>query len=122
MDSEYGLPHPGIQFRNERLDYANKKPAIAYADGRLDRGIKRVVEALQGEGIDTYESCEGGTGHTYPYPAVRFRGTYGDGFKALAVAYDFGFPVKRLNRFWRILDGEPEGPDWELELYRPVLD
>ena len=81
----------GTTARNQRLDYLGKKPCTEYEPGELDRGIKRVVRRLQAEGIATYESCEGGEGHTYPRPAVRFHGEFAEGFRALAVAITYGF-------------------------------
>ena len=84
----------------------------------LDEGIRRWVNLLQSHDILTYESCEGGEGHSYAEPAIRFHGSYADGFKALAIAQEHGLPVKRLNRMWEVVDGEPTGPDWELVFWR----
>ena len=39
------------------------------APGRLDRGIRK-VERLQNCGIETFESCEGGSDHAYPSASV----------------------------------------------------
>jgi hypothetical protein len=87
----------------ERFDYEN-----------LDPGIRRAVEVLRAAGVETFESCEGGKGHIYPEPSVRFYGNRAAGFRALAVALDNGLPVLYLRRFWPILEGEPNGPYWEL--------
>jgi hypothetical protein len=84
----------------------------------LDPGIKREVEILFSNGVETYESCEGGEGHSYPEPAVRFHGNFAAGWKALQVALDHALPVSRLNRMWTIHDGEPTGPYWEMVFYR----
>jgi hypothetical protein len=43
--------------------------------GKLDIGIRKAVECLQACGIETFESCEGSPGHSYPEPSVRFHGT-----------------------------------------------
>ena len=43
--------------------------------GKLDPGIRKAVERLQAEGIETFESCEGGSGHAFPEPTIRFYGT-----------------------------------------------
>jgi hypothetical protein len=40
----------------------------------LDPGIAPYVDALRGEGIETFESCDGGDGHAYTEPTVRFSG------------------------------------------------
>lgn len=80
----------------------------------LDAGIAPYVEALREGGIDTYESCEGGNGHAYPEPTIRFHGDRSEGFKALAVAVQRQLPIAALRRIWTILDGEPTGPQWEI--------
>ena len=103
------------------LNYPGKKPCWGYKSGELDKGIEVVVRTLQENGIRTYESCEGGEGHAYPYPAVRFEGLYGDGFKALAIALEHMWPVRRINRIWQIEFGELVGPVWEIEFFRPIL-
>jgi hypothetical protein len=80
----------------------------------LDKGIKRAVQILVNAGIETFESCEGGKGHSYAEPTVRFYGGKGEGFKALAVALQAGLKVADLRRVWPVLDDEPTGPWWEL--------
>ena len=81
----------------------------------LDPGIRLAVEILLAAGIETFESCQGGEGHSYPEPTVRFHGERPEGFKALsAVMYDSRLKVSALRRIWRIIDGEPSGPYWEL--------
>ena len=80
----------------------------------LDRGIEREVEILVEGGIETYESCEGGTGHNYPEPTVRFHGERSEGFKALAIALQNDLKPSSLRRIWEIVDGEPAGPEWEM--------
>ncbi len=47
-------------------------------DPPLDVGIERAVLELRENGINTFESCEGGKGHSYPEPAVRFNGSYSE--------------------------------------------
>jgi hypothetical protein len=80
----------------------------------LDRGIERAVHVLVDAGIETFESCQGGKGHSYPEPTVRFYGGKGEGFRGLAAALQAGLPVTDLRRVWPVLDGEPTGPWWEL--------
>lgn len=89
-------------------------------DPPLDPGVKRYVEVLGKHGIETFESCQGGEGHSYPEPTVRFHGDRSEGFKALAIAQQHAFPVSALRRTWPIVDGEPTGPWWELTLERCV--
>jgi len=80
----------------------------------LDPCIEPMVETLQAAGIGTFESCEGGPGHAYPEPTVRFHGERSEGFRALAAAQAAGHSVAELRRVWPINDGEPTGPWWEL--------
>jgi len=83
----------------------------------LDRGIAPYVDALREAGVETFESCEGGDGHAYPQPTVRFGGGPGEGFRALAVALEHVFPVRAVRRYWVVRDGEPHGPDWEMTFW-----
>jgi hypothetical protein len=85
----------------------------------LDPGVARYVDVLNAAGIETYESCEGGEGHSYAEPAVRFCGARGEGFRALAIALQHGFPVRAVRRIWTVdTDGNPQGPRWELAFWR----
>ena len=84
----------------------------------LDKGIKHEVEILVEGGIETYESCQGGAGHSYPEATVRFHGPRSEGFKALAIALQNDLKPSKLSRIWPIIDGEPDGPTWEMTFYR----
>jgi hypothetical protein len=95
-------------------------PAV---DMQIDSGIRRAVLILRSEGIETFESCEGGEGHCFPEPTIRFHGNNGEGFKALSVALTYGLPVLALRRTYCVVDNEPTGPYWEIVLRnkdRPV--
>jgi len=81
---------------------------------RLDPHIAPVVRVLMENGIETFESCQGGEGHAYPEPTVRFYGERPAGFRALAVALEHGLKVLHLRRVWPIIDSEPTGPYWEM--------
>lgn len=83
-------------------------------DAGLDAGIRAAVVALRRGGVETFESCQGGGGHTFPEPTIRFFGGQPEGYRALAVAMKAGLPVAELRRVWPVLDGEPTGPWWEL--------
>ena len=87
-------------------------------DPPLDPGIREAVETLRSAGVETFESCEGGSGHAYPEPTIRFHGERPEGFKALAAAMQAGLAVAELRRVWPIADGEPTGPYWELTFAR----
>ena len=90
-------------------------------DSPLDPGIEHAVHALAHEGIETFESCQGGPGHAYPEPTVRFHGDATEGYRALAVALRAHLPVLGLRRVWPVVDGEPTGPWWELT-FRTTAD
>jgi len=85
---------------------------------QLDQGIRKYVEVLRSAGVETYESCEGGAGHAYPEPSIRFHGEHSEGFRALAVALQHNLPVACLRRLWSIQDLEPLGPTWEIVFFR----
>lgn len=80
----------------------------------LDRGIEEIVRILNENGIETYESCEGGSGHAYYEPTVRFYGDKSEGFKALDIALKNNLKVHALKRVWDIIDNEPNGAWWEM--------
>lgn len=91
------------------------------SESPLDRGISYAVKVLRDGGIETFEACQGGLGHSYPEPTVRFHGGPSEGFKGFALARAFGLPVRAIRRAWRIEDGEPVGPHWELTFWwRPL--
>jgi hypothetical protein len=87
----------------------------------LDIGIADAVRVLRDAGVETFESCEGGEGHAYPEPTVRFHGENPEGFRALAAAMGAGLPVAELRRVWVMQDGDPVGPEWELVFYSETL-
>jgi hypothetical protein len=88
--------------------------ASDHALKHLDSGIKHAVLALRQNGIETIESCQGGTDHAFPEPTIVFSGGKSEGYKALSVALQCGLKVAQLRRVWPILDYEPTGPYWEL--------
>jgi hypothetical protein len=59
-------------------------------DPPLDPKIAKHVMVLRSAGIETFESCEGGDGHAYPEPTVRFHGGKAVGLRALAAALEGG--------------------------------
>ena len=80
----------------------------------LDLGIRPIVEILAQNGVETFESCEGGEGHAFYEPTVRFHGSHAEGFRALSIALQHGLKVCELRRYYSIEDGEPVGPHWEM--------
>jgi len=89
-------------------------------DPPLDKGIARYVQVLVIAGIETFESCEGGAGHAYPEPTIRFHGDNSSGFKALSIALQHQLPVTALRRIWVVIDNEPVGPEWEMTFLEPL--
>jgi hypothetical protein len=90
-----------------------------YFDPPLDSGIRDIVLTLIDNGIETFESCEGGRGHSFPEPTVKFEGGSSQGLRALAVALEYGLPVHRLRRAWGVIDGVMHGPWWEMTFHPP---
>ena len=87
---------------------------LSELEEHLDPGIRCAVVKLMEAGVETFESCEGGPGHCYPVPTVRFHGGQAEGFRALAAAMQAGLAVASLRRVWTMTDHEPTGPWWEL--------
>jgi hypothetical protein len=83
-------------------------------DPPLDRGIASIVAMLVAAGVETFESCEGGDGHAFYEPTVRFHGHRDEGLRVLALALGSGLKVSALRRYWDVIDGEPTGPHWEI--------
>lgn len=83
-------------------------------DPPLDAGIEKAVNILRNAGIETYESCEGGIGHAYPEPTIRFHGDRFEGLRAFVVAMQNNLNVTYLRRIYQIIDGELIGPYWEM--------
>lgn len=83
-------------------------------DHALDDGIRMAVEVLVAANVETFESCEGGPGHAYAEPTIRFHGDRSEGLRALAAAIRAGLPVRDIRRVWPVVDGEPTGPWWEM--------
>lgn len=85
----------------------------------LDRWISYAVKVLRDAGIETFESCQGGKGHAFRDPTVRFHGGPAEGFRAFAAASDVGLPVYALRRSWAVSSGELSGPHWEM-VFHPL--
>ncbi|MCA9751544.1 MAG: hypothetical protein KC591_05090 [Gemmatimonadetes bacterium] len=86
-------------------------------DEALDPGIRRAVRVLQFAGVETFESCEGGEGHAFHQPTIRFHGGAPAGYRAVSAALEHGLRVDALRRYWTVIDGELTGPFWELTLH-----
>lgn len=82
----------------------------------LEPGIAAAVIALNEAGIETFTSCEGGPGHAFPEPTVRFYADEQTARQAVYVMEWAGLPVHELRHTCSYHDGEPSqsGPFWEL--------
>lgn len=104
---------PWDQARRWLLDFERD-----YAD--LDPGIRFAVRTLRAAGVETFESCEGGEGHAYAEPTVRFRGQQSAGWRALTAVMEYGLPVSAIRQTWPIWEGQPHGPYWEITFAEPI--
>jgi len=86
----------------------------------IDAGIRTIVDLLRLNGVETFESCEGGPGHCFHEPTVRFFGGRAEGFRAVSLALQNGLQVSALRRYWQIDDGELTGPHWEMTFDSPA--
>lgn len=84
----------------------------------IDQGIIETVALLRDNGVETFESCEGGEGHHFEHPTVRFHGGQAEGFRALSIVMQHGLRPMSLRRYWSMDGGEPTGPHWEI-VFRP---
>ena len=55
----------------------------------FDDGIREAVRILAEAGVETFESCQGGEGHAYTEPTIRFHGERAEGLRALSIALQF---------------------------------
>ena len=86
----------------------------------IDDGIMPAVHIMWDNGFDTFESCEGGEGHAYFEPTIRFLGTEFDLIRAYEVWTANGLIVGEVKRVYRkctsIYDKEGKrilGHGWE---------
>jgi hypothetical protein len=70
-------------------------------------------------GVETFESCQGGEGHAFPEPPIKFEGEGSEGYRAVAASLAFGLLVWRLRRVWAVLEGTLHGPWWEMTFRAP---
>ena len=75
----------------------------------LDPGIRRAVLVLRSARIATFESCQGGPGHAFPDPTIKFHGSAWEGYRALAVAMEHDLPVLRMQHVYGVVNGQLEG-------------
>ena len=78
----------------------------------LDPGIRRIVQILRENEVETNESCEGGPGHPVLFPTVWFNGMKYEGYRAYSIALGYKMPVFELSRVHPVIEGELHGPYW----------
>jgi hypothetical protein len=86
----------------------------------VDIGIVRAVRILRTGGILTFESCEGGEGHAFAEPTIKFGGTPEAGWQGIGRLLTYGLPVRRFSQSWSFDFGVPTGPDWEVTFWRKL--
>lgn len=95
--------------------------AVRTADGidvieGLDAGIAGAVALLRQHEVETFESCQGGEGHCFFEPTIRFHGGKEEGYRVVALLSQNGYQLGELRRYWSWIDGELTGPRWEVTL------
>src|ERR1700734_2871104 len=101
--------------RNKQISNSKKYNLICgIGIKKIDQNIVNEVNILWNNGINITESCQGGQGHPYPEPTIRFSGGINEGLKAVSIAIEFGLKIINLKRVWSIIDGEIVGPEWEI--------
>lgn len=83
---------------NRQLDLEQFAPAT---DLELDAGIRRAVLVLRSAGIETFESCQGGPGHAFPDPTVKFHGSAWEGYRACGCNGTRFAGAQNATRLWR---------------------
>ena len=96
-----------MRCRSDRHNGRQPPPFTGKGIRLVDPGIRRAVRILWENGVETFESCEGGRGHSFPEPTVRFHGQQDEGLRALAVALQRGLKVTELRRYYTVINGEP---------------
>lgn len=86
----------------------------------LDPGIRDAVILLNKYGFHTFESCQGGNGHCYPEPTVRFFGEEFDLIRAYEICSIHGLNISDTRRIYRktpvysdVTNGGVIGMNWD---------
>lgn len=67
----------------------------------IDKRILPAVQVLNEHGFKTFESCEGGHGHAFIEPTVRFIGSELDLIRAYEICKLYDLPVYEVRRVYR---------------------
>jgi hypothetical protein len=71
-----------------------------YEEAGIDSGILPAVEILNKHGFITFESCQGGKGHYFEMPTVRFIGQEFDLIRAYEICECYGLNVYEAKRVY----------------------
>jgi hypothetical protein len=75
--------------------------SLNYPKDEIDVLILPIVELLNKNGFKTFESCQGGEGHCFKEPTVRFLGDEFDLLRAFDLCQFHLFPVYQGRRVFR---------------------
>lgn len=78
----------------------------------IDELIRPAVDLLRKYGIETIESCQGGEGHAYREPTVRFVGDEIDIIRAMDICIAHGMCVSEGRKVFKKIEDINDG-DWE---------
>ena len=67
----------------------------------IDEKILPAVRILNEHGFKTFESCEGGEGHVFNQPTIRFEGSEFDLIRAFEICQLYRLPVYEVKRVYR---------------------
>jgi hypothetical protein len=68
---------------------------------KIDKGIRPAVEILLQYGFKTFESCEGGNGHAFDLPTIKFWGDEFDCIRAYELCEQLGLNVFKVMRVFQ---------------------
>jgi hypothetical protein len=108
LDGTAGLPAP---FRHKAM------PEGWYAE--IDPGIRFAVRVLHAAGFETCQACQGGDGHSYPFPFVSLPRGPGACLAGHAAAHElqvYGMRVRRVLDAAEYDQGRPYELHWIVEL------
>jgi hypothetical protein len=90
----------------------NRQDDLDYEE--LDPGIAWTVKFLREAGVHTVSSCEGGDGHPYDEPMVRFRGDPAEAKRVAELTWREGLFPFEISRAWHVsgdLGDDDDGDD-----------
>ena len=83
---------------------SDKLPYFIYMynlPSNIDPLIRPAVKILNEHGFKTFESCQGGEGHAFLEPTIRFEGSEFDLIRAYEICELHGLPVMEVRRVYR---------------------